>query len=64
MRIVALVLVMALAVLAMIWPFRWPSGLPARSQLSYCASLVCAILALLLFPYDAVRLATRPNPRG
>jgi len=51
MRIAALLLMAVLAVVAMIWPFRWPKGPAGRSQLSYCASLVCAIAVLILLPY-------------
>ncbi len=51
LRIVALLVVMALAVLAMIWPFGWPRGAEARSQLSYAASCICGIAVLLLVPF-------------
>jgi len=47
---VALLVAMALAVLAMVWPFGWPKGLAARSQLAYGASCVLGIVILLLFP--------------
>ncbi len=51
LRLVALFIVMALGVLAMVWPWRWPVGDAARSQLSYAASCICGIAALLLLPF-------------
>ena len=51
LRIVALLAVIALGVLAMVWPFRWPVGDEARSQLSYATTVVLGIGVALLFPY-------------
>ena len=51
LRLVALLCVMAVGVLTMVWPWRWPVGAEARSQLSYATSCVCGIAALLLLPF-------------
>ena len=51
LHIVALLAVMALGIVAMVWPFNWPKGLEARSQLAYAAVVVCGIGVMLLVPY-------------
>jgi hypothetical protein len=49
-RIAALLAVILLGIVAMVWPFGWPRSPQARSQLSYAASVVLGIGALLLVP--------------
>jgi hypothetical protein len=51
LRIAALLVVLALGILAVVWPFDWPKQPTSRSQLSYAAAIVCGIGALLVFPY-------------
>ena len=51
LRLVALLAVLALGVLAMVWPFNWPGGTLARSTLSYVGSLLLGIVAAILVPY-------------